>query len=182
MKKIVVKKLLPLFFVALTFALGGCDLFEDADDITFEIVLPLEFDPVNESLVSSSPVSYSDVENLDARDNDQVAKYKDKIKQVTLNRITYVISDYAAPEPVTFTNGALTVPGKTLASASNLNLQSTTETELPNVDQAGFDEFAKQIKANQNVDVTVAGTFSRTPVAFKVTAYFHVTIVANALD
>jgi hypothetical protein len=180
MRKNALKKLLVLICIAATFS--SCDLFDKADDVTFDVVLPLEFDPVNETLVSPSPVSYSKSKNLNANDNDQVAKYKDKIKEITLNRITYKITEYVAPEPVTFTNGSLTIPGKTLASATNVNLQSTAETELTNIDEAGFDEFAKQIKSNKNVDVTVAGTFSRTPVAFKVTAYFHVSITANALD
>src|SRR5688572_2519839 len=116
MRKNALKKLLALVCIAATFS--SCDLFDKADDVTFDVVLPLEFDPVNETLVSSSPVSYSDVKNLNANDNAEVAKYKDKIKEITLNRITYEISDYAAPQPVTFTNGSLKIPGTTLASAA----------------------------------------------------------------
>lgn len=180
MKNHVLKSLLGL---ALVFALlTSCSVFDSADDVTFDAVLPLEFAPVNETAVSSSEIQYSDEATLDATDNADVAKYKSKIKSVNLNKITYVVSDYVAPSPVTFTNGSLKANGKTLASVASVNLQSTAEAELTNIDQAGFDEFASQIKAGQSVVVTVAGTFSKTPVAFKVKAYFHVTITANALD
>jgi PleD family two-component response regulator len=180
MKNHVLKSLmgLALIFVLLT----GCTVFDSADDVTFDAVLPLDFKPVNETAVNNSAVQYSDVVTLNARDNADVEKYKDKIKSVKLTKITYVISDYAAPSPVTFTSGSLQANGKTLASATSVNLQSTAETELTDINQAGFDEFANQIKDDQSVEVTVAGTFSKTPVAFKIKAYFHVTITANALD
>jgi hypothetical protein len=178
MKNRVLLSLLGLALIAFTFQ--GCNLFDTAGDVTFDVDLPLDF-VVNEAAVSSSAKSYSSVKTLKATDNADVAKYKDNIKSVKLNKITYVISEYVAPQVVTFSNGTLQATGKTLASAASVNLQSTAEAELTNIDKAGFDEFAKQIKDNKQVEVTLAGTFSSTPVAFKIKAYFNVSITANAI-
>jgi hypothetical protein len=178
MKNHFIKSLMGLALIATLFS--GCDLFSSAGDITFDADLPLDF-VVNEQAINASSVSYSKTQNLDASSNADVAKYKDKIKEVKLNKITYVISDYTAPQPVTFTNGSIKTTVE-LASATAVNLQSSVQTELTNVNKAGFDEFAKKIKDNQNADVTLAGTFSSTPVAFKIRAYFNVTITANAAN
>jgi hypothetical protein len=180
MKNRVSLGMICLALIASTFQ--GCDLFDTAGDVTFDVDLPLDF-VVNETAVSASAKSYSSMKTLKATDNADVMKYKDNIKSVKLNKITYVISDYAAPQSqvVTFTNGSLQALGKTLASAASIDLQSTTKAELTNIDNAAFDEFAKQIKDNKEVDVTFAGTLSSTPVAFKIKAYFNVSITANAI-
>jgi hypothetical protein len=178
MKNRVLLSMICLALIAITFQ--GCDLFDTAGDVTFDVDLPLDF-VVSEAAVSASPKSYSNVKTLKATDNADVMKYKDNIKSVKLNKITYVISDYTAPKVVTFTNGSIQAVGKTLASAASVDLQSTTEAELTNIDDAAFNEFAKQIKDNKQVDVTLAGTFSSTPVGFKIKAYFNVSITASAI-
>ena len=161
---------------------ASCSLFDKVEDITFEAKLPLEF-LVNETAESLSPVTYSKSQTLDAAQNADVAKYKDKIKEIKVNKITYVISDYSASGAVvTFSNGLLSVAssGKTIASATSVNLQSTAEAELT-ADTAGFNELAQLLKADKSETIKLGGTFSRTPVAFKVTAYFHTTITAGVL-
>lgn len=164
----------------LALSVFSCDLFE-APDVHFDAKLPLDF-VVNEGKVSSTPVDYSDTETIDATDNADVAKYKDKIKDFKVNRVTYEISDYAAPGPVTFTNGKLSVAssGKTIASAASVNLTSTAETDL-NADTDGFNELAERLKEDKSETIALSGTFSSTPVAFKVRAYFYVTITAKPL-
>ena len=160
---------------------ASCSLFDKVEDITFEAKLPLEF-VVNETAVSQNPVTYSKSQTLDAAQNADVAKYKDKIKEIKVNKITYIISDYSASGVVTFTNGLLSVAssGKTIASATSVNLQSTAEAELT-ADTAGFNELAQLLKADKSETIKLGGTFSKTPVAFKVTAYFHTTITAGVL-
>ena len=59
-------------------------------------------------------------------------------------------------------------------------LQSTAEAELT-ADTAGFNELAQLLKADKSETIKLGGTFSKTPVAFKVTAYFHTTITAGVL-
>ena len=160
---------------------ASCSLFDKVDDVNFDAKLPIEF-VVNETAVSQTAKAYTDTKTLDATQNSDVAKYKDKIKEFKVNKITYVISGYVAPNAVTFTNGALSVvsSGKTLATATSVNLQSTAETDLT-ADTAGFNELAALLKADKSETVKLTGTFSSTPVAFKVTVYFYTTITAEVL-
>ena len=159
---------------------GSC-LSDKVEDIKFDVKLPLEF-VVNEAKLSSVPETYTYTKTIDATQNAEVAKYKDKIKEFKVNKITFVVSDYVAPNVVTFTNGALSAAssGKTIASAASVNLQSSTETELT-ADTAGFNELALLLKDDKSESVKLKGTFSTTPVAFKVTVYFYTTITAGVL-
>jgi len=176
------KKMLILPMIALLAAgVSSCDLFGEADDISFDAELPLEF-VVDEKMVSSSPVNYTKTKTIDATSNPDVAKYKDKIKDFKVNKVTYTISGYVAPNVVTFSNGKLSVAssGKTIASATSVDLTNSAETEL-NADVDGFNALAERLKIDKSETVTLSGTFSSTPVAFVVTAKFYVTITADAL-
>lgn len=177
MKKFIVSGLSGFFLLGVS----GCDLFDKVDDVTFEATLPLEF-VINEEMVSQEPVAYADAELLDAIDDPEVAKYKDKITEIKLNAITYEIDDFAAPGVVTFTNGLLKVAsGQTLATASSIPMENTVETELTSVDQDGFKAFASDILGDKQIGINLAGSFSQTPVALTLTVYFHVTIKAEVL-
>ena len=161
---------------------GSCSLSDKVPDVTFDAKLPLDF-VVNETKISASPISYTDSKTIDATQNADVAKYKDKIKEIKVNKITYVVSGFSAGGAVvTFTNGTLSVAssGKTIASAASVNLQSSTETELT-ADTAGFNELALLLKDDKSETVKLGGTFSFAPVAFKVTIYFYTSITAGPL-
>lgn len=177
MKKFFTMGMSALVLVSLT----GCELFDKVDDVTFEATLPLEF-VINEQMISQDPVAYSDVETLDATDDPDVAKYKDKIREIKLNGISYSIDNFAAPGAVSFTNGSIKIAsGKTLVTASGIPMENTTDTELTGINQEGFNAFSSDVLGDKTVAVNLDGTFSQTPVAFTLTAYFHVTITADAL-
>jgi hypothetical protein len=172
-----------LFSVVCLVALGtfsSCELFDKADDVSFDVTLPLNFS-INESADNPSGKAYSDTELLDATKNAEVAKYASKIKEFKVNKITYTISG-ANPNTVTFTGGTLQVSstGKTIASASSVSLANTAETELT-ADAAGFNELAAKLLDDKQELILLNGTLSKTPVAFQVKFNFYVTITANAL-
>jgi hypothetical protein len=167
-----------LLLVATSFT--SCDLLDNADDLSFNATLPLDF-VINETLDNPSGKSYSDSELLNATSDPEVAKYASKIKEFKVNKITYTISS-ANPNTVTFTNGTLSVAssGKTIASASTVSLANTSETELT-ADTAGFNELASNLLNDKQELIQLAGTLSKTPVAFTVKFKFYVTITADAL-
>jgi len=181
MKSLHSKGLVVLLFLSMALTFQGCELFDKVDDVTFDVELPLEF-LIDEQMESDVPVIYSDMAILNALDEPEVAKYKDKIREIKLNKITYAITNYSAPGTVTFSNGTLSMAGAgTLASASSIPLMNTPDTELTTTNATGFNEFANQIIDDKQVTINLDGTFSTTPVAFTLTAYFHVTIKADAL-
>lgn len=161
-------------------AFSSCELFDKADDVSFDVTLPLNF-TINETADNPSGKAYSDTELLDATANAEVAKYASKIKSFKVNKITYTISG-ANPNTVTVSGGALKVSstGKTIASASSVSLANTAETQLT-ADTGGFDELAAKLLDDKQELILLNATLSKTPVAFQVKFNFYVTITANAL-
>ncbi len=173
-----------IFSILLLIAIGtisSCDLLDKADDVSFDVTVPLTF-VIDEKADFPSGKAYSDSKLLDAATNAEVAKYASKIKEFKVNKVTYTISPGASPSTVIFTNGALKVSstGKTIASAASASLANTAETELT-ADLAGFTELAAKLLDDQEELVLMNGTLSKTPVAFTVTFNFYLTIKANAL-
>lgn len=168
--------------LVVSFTLSGCDLFDKVDDVTFEGVLPLEF-VIDENLESDEPVVYSDAEILNALEDDEIEKYKDKIKSITLNRITYEITDYEAPGTVGFSNGSLKIgaSNKKLVAVSVAALTNKPETDLQDFESDAVEIFANALKNDKQVTVMLDGTLSTTPVAFRLKTKFYVTVVAEVL-
>jgi hemolysin activation/secretion protein len=159
----------------------SCDWLKKLDDVTFDATLSLPF-VINETAVNASGKDFSDSKLLNAASDPEVAKYASKINEFKVNKVTYTISG-ANPNTVTFTNGTLKVAStsKVIASASSINLASTTETDLT-ADTAGFTELASKLLDDKQETIQLQGRLSKTPVAFTVTFKFYVSITAGALD
>lgn len=189
MRKTIVS-ILALLLFALTF--GSCDLFEKADDVTFEEELVINWD-ADENLEGSN-VPYDEFEILDLADYPVFAPYVDKIKKVEITKITYRITNFDnSPhgQPVTMTNGFAkfgpydtTTPtvSVAMAAASGVNLGATTTETTLAIDAAGLSSIAQNLLDDQQVKMYSVGTLSKTPVAFRVVSTFYVKITANALD
>ena len=176
-------KRLSLIMIALV-ALSSfsCGLLDKAD-VTFDATLPLDFTPINETAVNPSGKSYTDSKVLDATQNADVAKYKDKIKDFKVNKVYYEITEKTVGDNVIFTNGSISSGGKAIATKASQAVVVTPKTEFTSAELStdGVNALAAALKADKQATVVFAGTFSKTPVAFKVRAYFDVTITANAL-
>ncbi len=166
--------LLTLLVVAL---MTSCDLFDKVDDVSFNS----EFE---ESLVvdNAEAGTYSDEIILDATTDPEVDKFKDKINALTVNSITYRVSNYDGPPNATFDGDMLFGTNGTLGTIAieGISLSSTVEQELV-FSQSEIDAIAAQLKDNNTVTVTMAGTFSDGPVSFVITVKIDVTITADAL-
>lgn len=175
-----IKYIFPILLLLSLGTFSSCDLFDSVDDVSFDVVLPLDFE-IRETQDNPGGKSYTDSELLNAASDPEVAKYASKIQEFTVNRITYTISG-ANPNTITFTNGTLKVnsTGKTIASAGSVSLANTAETDLT-ADTAGFNELASALLSDKQELIQLQGTLSKTPVAFNVKFKFYVTITADAL-
>jgi hypothetical protein len=174
-------KRISIVMIALLAVLSfSCGLLDKAD-VSIPVTLPLDFTAVNETAVNPNGKDYTDTKLLDATQNADVAKYKDKIKEFKVNKVYYEITDYSG-SGVIFT-GTLKSGSGTLATKTNFALANTTKTEFTsseiNID--GLNVLASALKADKQASVVFSGRFSKTPVGFKVKAYFDCTIVASAL-
>lgn len=171
-------KIKHLFSLVMLLTLGAftsCELFDKVDDVTFDVVLPLDF-VIDEDDPEAG--SYVDSKVLDANSDPEIAKYADKIKEFKIDKITYTISN-ADPTSVT-TSGTLSTSSSVIATALNVSLANTTETDLTaNID--GFNDLAAKLLDDKQETVLVTGTLSDTPVSFNVRFRFYVRITADAL-
>lgn len=185
MKKIVYGAL----FTVGSFLISGCSLFEKVDDVTFDVEITHTF-VIDENMDSQgNPVSYSDVDAIDPKTNSDFNKYKDKIKEITVNKITYTVSDYEADGAVSFTNGTgkfkATASGTTALGSAGISFQNIQASVGGNFELtyavSDLNAIANHLEKVEPVYFEVAGTFSKTPVAFKVPVTIHCTIKADAL-
>ncbi|HZY79851.1 MAG TPA: hypothetical protein VFE50_10030 [Cyclobacteriaceae bacterium] len=166
---------------------ASCSLFDKVDDITFDVELTHEF-TINETRKDKN-VTYGSKEVLDAaKVNTDFAKYKDKIKSVTVTGVTYQVHDLTAGTTTIFTNGkcGFSAPsGSAATSVADLAIENIKAAEGQvknlNYNQQALDEIGSILKGDQKVNVYVNGTFSETPVAFQVRIKLKATIVADAL-
>ncbi len=168
----------------------SCDLFDKADDITFDVEIEHTF-VIDENLDSQgSSVTYLDADLIDPNQNPEFAKYKDKIQDLTINEVVYTVTDYDPATPgVLFSGGmgsfsATAGGGAAIASAvlSFQDIQGSVGGSFSlNYSVSDLEQIAARMKDLQPVYFQVSGTFSSTPVAFKVPVTLKCTIKADAL-
>lgn len=168
----------------------SCDLFDKADDITFDVEIKHTF-VIDENFDSQgSSVTYSDSDIIDPNQNAEFAKYKDKIKELTITEVTYTVTGYDPTSAGTlFTNGvgsfSASAGGASAIASADLTFQnipgSVGGSYSLNYSVSDLQAIAQQLKDLQSITFNVSGTFDQTPVAFSVPVTLHCTITADAL-
>lgn len=167
---------------------ASCDLFDKVDDVTIEVELEHIFH-VNETAVSDNPVTYADVQLLDAADvNSDFEKYKDKIKSITVNSITYEVMNHTVGTTTIFTNGNIgysAATGQSASSVASLGIQNikAAENQVKNLDfsQAALNDMGTLLKNDKELNLFLIGTFSKTPVKFDVKVKMKTSMTADAI-
>jgi hypothetical protein len=165
---------------------ASCDLFDKVDDVTFDVSLDQVFH-VNETKTDKNVV-YSDLEILDAATiNSDFAKYKDKIKSITITSVTYEVQNVQTTS-VIFTGGSVGYSSATAVTPSqiaSLGIESpaAAQNQVKNLpfSQSALDEFANFLKNDKKAAVYLVGSFDQTPAQFDVTITVKATITADAL-
>jgi hypothetical protein len=172
-------------------SLSGCDLFDKVDDINIDIELTHEF-VINEEFDSDGdPVPYVSIGVIDATQDSDFNKYKDKIKEIKINSITYTVTDYTVGDAgINFSSGM----GSFFATGSTTNAIASAAIGFQNIQSAvgqtftldyntqGLEAIAAELQSVNKIDFHVAGILSETPVAFKVPVTIHCTMVAEVTD
>lgn len=179
-------------FVAFAFFCSSltCDLLGDATDVSLNVQLSHTFVVDENADSKGAPVSYSKIEVINADDNQDFKDIKSRIKDIEITKVSYMASDYEADGKVTFTDGkgsfSATEAGAPFATA-NLEFQdvqtaaSSGTIYTLNVNDTGLSEVAKNLKDLGKVYMKTSGTFSKTPVAFKVKVLLDCKITASPI-
>jgi hypothetical protein len=186
MKKIPLSLSGAVVLLVLVFSFYGCDKIDEATDVSFDVEFEGEFVIDEQGDLGEEP--YSSTLTVDAKSNTKVADYAAKIKEIKVNKITYRITNYAAPGgAVSFLNGKMSfgtvgAAPSVVATVGSVNLQTQggVETEL-DINQDQLNSIANTLLDELEVAVYTEGTLSNTPVGFKVPVKFYVTITADVL-
>jgi hypothetical protein len=172
-----IKHLFSVMFLLLLGTFTSCELFDKADDVTFDADVPLDFVI---DVDQESEGSYTQEALLNAATNPDIAEYADKIKKFKINKVTYTITN-STSDGATFTGSvAVASSGDVLSSLTNLSVNNTAETDLPaNLD--GFNDLAEKLLNDKQESVLLNGQFSNVPVSFNLKLRFYFSITADAL-
>jgi hypothetical protein len=186
MKKSLFRNLLAIVMIAFLFA--GCDKLEKADDVSFDaqFTVPQKVEVDEQADNPENPYTSLN-SSIEAEQSAEYVKYKSKVKNIRVNKITYTISDLNADGPVTLTSGQAiffesggSATSGSIASVSNLLLANGTG-DLE-ASQAALDKIGEILLENGDVTVVSVANISASPVFFHIALTLHVTVTANALD
>jgi hypothetical protein len=170
--------------IALTFS--NCSVFEKADDVSFNAPIEQTFN-VNITTAGTNVTMNQEI-TLDATDNDEINKYKDKIKEVKVNKVTYQVTAFTGDFGTKFTGGvgvgsltAAPVVTKAIADFDvRAAFQSGEEFQL-DLTTDDVSKIAALLKTDKKVKTAWTGLLSQTPVSFTVKVVIDATIKADAL-
>ena len=175
-----------LALIALMFT--SCDLFDKADDISFDTTLE-EAIVVNEPATAVSK-TYSKYITLDATSDPEINKYKSKISGFKVKKVNYQVTQFTQNSVITISNASISFgdasssAAEVLGTIPNINIKEAfdngTVFELT-LDQTKINRISSLLKDDKAVKVYVEGTLSQTPVEFEITVSLDVTVEADAL-
>jgi len=183
--------------LAFVMSSASCDLFQNADVITFTAVLDHEF-VVNETASNPNGKDYAtkpEDEVLDAATvNAEFKEHADKIESIKINKVTYVLTGYnsTCPNAVGFSQGQLTfsdpdvtgTTGSVIIDLENANLKTSSDAATVytiDVDQAAADEISRLLKEKKKVRIHASGRLSCTPLSVTISAKLDCTITTRVL-
>ncbi|MDP5081053.1 MAG: hypothetical protein NWP87_00245 [Winogradskyella sp.] len=176
-----ITKQLSLLLVVLLTAFSCDELDELTEfDITddFSTTVTISADNASEgSFVNSATINLAT--------NQQIQDNLDLIQNISLNSLTYEISNFIAgegAEDAVITEASLTL-GSTMISVSNINLKASDDNNtLYTVENSSLlNAIASALESNTAITASVSGTVDSTPVTFDVIINLDVTVTVDVL-
>jgi hypothetical protein len=155
MKKSLFKLALSLaVIVATAFTFSACDLFGEADDVTFTKDL--------ETSITVVPGETIDIEKtIDLANDPEIAKYKDKLKEVVVESATYHVEEYEGTDDakVTAEVAFMGVGGNGISyMLENVSLKAATSPVSFGFDDLELTGLASHLKNEKSAVFSVDGT------------------------
>jgi hypothetical protein len=180
MKKFISNKGTIVFLMMVFFS--GCSLLEA--DFSGEVEA---YFAVNESNAGSN-ISYNEVKVLNATDEEDIRDNLDKVKDWTVEKVTYAIKNYQGDPSTTFsgTLGFSEASGTSPSistSVSGLNLSSLSNGPRQALGLSGNDlaTMASWLDSDPKIKVYLKGNLSQGPIYFDLVVYANLKIKASIL-
>lgn len=152
---------------------------EDLDTISLEISQPIVF-TVNETEANSNGKDYEVISTIDISQNPDLTDYLNRIEEVEINHIEYVISG-ASHQDIRLNNALIeTSAGLDIISAESIALSNSSSGEF-DLNAPGVNDLATRLKGSGGDNLKLFGDLTRTPLNCTVTVTFHLSIKARAI-
>lgn len=164
-------KILSLILIAMIFT--SCDTVKDwlsTDvDTRLELSVPVNITATGMALKSADATlatyPFSKTGTLSLNENDDVADYIDKIKEVNISGVDATVLGLSSGQVIQ----TLTVSVNGVGTILTLtNVSSTSGKIIPNVPQATLDQIGSKLETDLSLTITVAGTTNYSPMNFSV--------------
>jgi hypothetical protein len=128
------------------------------------------------------PASFSQTATLDLASNQEIQDNLSLIQNVSLNSLTYEISNYTDAPGTTITEASLNF-GTTSISVETINLQESDDanTVYTVEDVNLLNSIASTLESNTAITASVTGMVNATPVTFDVIINLDVTVTIDVL-
>ena len=170
-----------LVILLLSFTFNSCDKAKELADVEFSTTL-VEKIPVhlNEDQ-NQEPIEQELVMSLD---NTDTHDYLDKIKEISIKKLTYKIIDLTGGDESAYMQANLLMDTFELQHNLEMNIQAdfNDETIFEVTDIAKLNQVANAIKANKQIMVKLSGDYQSQAITdFKIEVTIKLDIIANPL-
>ena len=180
MKNFIKQKTTVSLFIAIL--LSGCSLLEG--DFSGEVHTTFA---IHESS-SGSNISYNNIQTINAEDDDDIRNNLDKVKNWSVEKISYKIQNYQGDAATTFSGslGFSKISANSpaiLVSVTGVNLSSLNNGPKQDSGLSASDlaTIASWMDSDHKVKVYMQGVLSQGPVSFDLVVYATVKITAGIL-
>ncbi|MGB0980648.1 MAG: hypothetical protein ACPGUH_00980 [Winogradskyella sp.] len=172
---------LILKFSTLAFAfltILSCDAI---DDLT-EFNINDDFTTTFNVSVEEAPMSFNETATISIASNQEIQDNIDLIQNVTINAITYEISNFTGAEGAIVTEASLNIGNSNIAVADINLLQSDTDNTVYTIENSStFTDIGNTLQNDTSITASVTGTVNNVPVAFNVVVTIDVTVTIDVL-
>ncbi len=157
----------------------GCDKIKEVS--TVDIETDLEKDLIF-SISETDPSSVNENFSISATDNTEIARYRENIREITINRVYYQVIEYSGTENVLLTGTLELGPIDIQVEDLNLNAMYNTgqENEL-DLFETELRQLADDLDVKDKVDGSLTGNVSDKPLTFAVRLIMDVEFRAAVL-
>ena len=178
---------------AIAMSSASCDWFNKVNDVTFEVTLDHTFH-INETAEGTDVIYQPSPEVLDAANvSSDFAKYKDKIKSISVTSVTYEVQN-CTTTGIIFTDGKAAYSAVTATEPnSDPNIGAIASLGIENVkaaenqvktlqySQVALNDMSNLLKSDKELNLYLQGTLSKTPAKFDLVLTIKASVTAGAL-
>lgn len=126
--------------------------------------------------------TFSESATIDIASNQEIQDNLDLIENVSLNSLTYEISNFTGAEGAIITEASVSFNGSSI-SVSDINLQEsdTNNTIYEIADSTLLNNIANALENNPEITLSVTGNVNATPVTFDVIINLDVTVTIDVI-